>query len=122
MALSDESDSRLEQINDLVERLSDRTPKSAASPYMAELLISLYKQEELWGFLYQGYYYAAIEWNGAGERWKAMEFARLGVELGLIVAGPRDPMVKGLKDLVRSPARHWSWAFRLKGRSDSEDD
>jgi len=113
-----ESDSRLVQIKQIRDKLADKEPTSSGSPDMADLLISLYKQERMWGWVYIGYYHAAVEWNGLGKVWKAVEFARLAYDEGLFSVGPRDWRVKSMKRLVDDPTGHWSWAFRLKPSED----
>lgn len=117
----EESDSRLEQIRSLAEQLRDRSGASTASPQMAELLISLCKQERLWSFMSLAYYYAALEWNGAGNMWKALEYARLSIEESLQYA-PGDLSLRRMRSLVDDPTEHWSWGFRLRNRAFPIDD
>jgi hypothetical protein len=114
--LVDASDSRLERLTEITEQLEDRDSgdDSSATPEMAELLISLHKTERLWGYIHHAYYLAALEWNGVGNKWKAAEFASLGVESGLISAGPGDWMVVEMQEMIQDPTNHWSWESRME--------
>ncbi|KAJ7435604.1 hypothetical protein B0H11DRAFT_1755872 [Mycena galericulata] len=107
------SDARIKQINALVGELESPEPGSPANPGMAELLISLYKQEKLWGSLYEGYTFAAIEYNRVGDPWRAMKNARLAIEHGIPVGGENLTDVVDMRSLVENPWEHWSWKENL---------
>lgn len=91
------SDARIRQIRLIRGHLEDYSGKSAATPQMAELFVSLHEQERLEGFIYVAYVFAAIEWNGVGEAWQAVRYARLAIEYGLLAMGPQDQDVKEMK-------------------------
>jgi hypothetical protein len=109
------SDARIKQINALVGELESPEPGSPANPGMAELLLSLYKQEKLWGSLYHGYTFAAIEYNGVGDPWRAMKNARLAIEHGIPVGGENLTDVVEMQSLAENPWEHWSWKENLAG-------
>jgi hypothetical protein len=124
------SDDRLNQISDLRYEFGKIRSESRATPQMAELLISLYEQEKLWGMMYEAYRFAAIEWNGVGEPWTATKYARLAIEYGIYSSGEKDEDVAEMDELATDPWSHWSWMFRttrrmgwgLKREVDRDDD
>lgn len=83
---------------------------------MADLFVSLYEQERLSGSIYEAYAFAAIEWNGIGEPWTAVRYARLGIEAGLAAVGPKDRDVIEMQSLAEDPFGHWSWMLRTSKR------
>lgn len=110
------SDERIRQIKRIRKQLEDYTPGSSATPQMADLMVSLYEQERLSGSIYEAYTFAAIEWNGVGEPWVAVRYARLAIETGLASAGSRDRDVKEMTRLADNPWAHWSWMLRTSKR------
>ncbi|KAK4458776.1 hypothetical protein QBC42DRAFT_276040 [Cladorrhinum samala] len=110
------SDLRIRQIKELSNELDDWEPQSRANPAMAELMISLYEQEKLWGSLHEAYVSAALEYNAAGEPWTAIKYARLAVERGMQVVGPKDADVLEMAKMAEDPWAHWSWMKRIKVR------
>lgn len=97
------SDERIKQIKQIRKQLEDYSTRSAATPQMVDLYVSLYEQERLSGSIYEAYAFAAIEWNGAGEPWTAAKYARLAVEYGLAAVGPKDRDVVEMKSLADDP-------------------
>lgn len=83
---------------------------------MADLLVSLFQQERLDGAIYEAYAFAAIEWNGVGEVWEAVRYARLSLEYGLAAVGPQDQDVVEMQAIAEDPYGHWSWMLRTKKR------
>lgn len=110
------SDERIKQIKQIRKQLEDYTTESAATPQMADLFVSLYEQERLDGSIYEAYAFAAIEWNGIGEPWNAVRYARLAVEYGLAAVGPKDRDVTEMQSLTEDPWGHWSWMLRTSKR------
>ena len=55
---------------------------------------------------------AAIEFNGIGNPWMAMKYARLAVEAGLLSHGPSHPHFAEVQLLLKDPTTHWSWMWR----------
>lgn len=80
---------------------------------MAELLITLYELEGLRVRIYEAYYRAALEWNGAGSSVKATKYARLCVDSGLMLRSDDSPFLDSMMKLIESPKQHWSWRFRI---------
>jgi hypothetical protein len=85
------------------------------TPEKAELLVTLYELEGLQVRIYEAYYRAALEWNGVGDAMRAMRYARLCLDKGLLLRGEDRPFVESMRALVRDPMGHWSWRFRVKG-------
>ena len=77
------------------------------TPEMAELLVSLYEQERLYGWMGDAYEIAALVWNTAGEEWKAKRYAALAVQFQSFTnrKGKRDNDMAGL---LKNPKLHWS--------------
>lgn len=120
------SDARVAQLGELARELDDYGPGSRATPQMAELYASLLEMEGLWGMVYWGYWFAAIEWNGVGEPWVASKWAHMAVEYGIYSAGPRDRKVVDMVELAEDPWAHWSWMSRTtarqRGSSEKDDE
>ncbi|PSR94391.1 hypothetical protein BD289DRAFT_465861 [Coniella lustricola] len=114
--LTGASDERIEQILQIRTQLEDYTTSSAATPQMADLFLSLYQQERLDVLIHEAYAFAAIEWNGVGEPWKAMKHARLAIEYGLAAVGSKDQDVVEMQSLAEDPWGHWSWMLRTQKR------
>jgi hypothetical protein len=94
--------------------LEDYTPNSKATTELADLMISLYEQERMWGPIAEAYSFAALEYNGVGALSAAQKYARLSVEVGLIYGGPHDEDVKQMEALAEDPGGHWSWMLRTE--------
>jgi len=94
----------------------------SATPEKAELLITLFKLEGLQVRIYEAYYRAAIEWNGVGDSGRAMRYARLCLDKGLLLRGAKRPFVDSMRALIANPTGHWSWRFRLKLKEEKKDD
>ncbi|KAK3692639.1 hypothetical protein B0T22DRAFT_495738 [Podospora appendiculata] len=121
------SDARIRQINQIKPEFRNWEADSRANPQMAELLISLFEQEQLWGMMYEAYTFAAMEFNGAGDPWTAAKYARLAVEWGLWSVGEKNDDVVEMASLAADPLAHWSWMLRSKRsggweKSKSDDD
>lgn len=110
------SDERIRQIKRIRRQLENYEAGSSATPQMADLMVSLYEQERLSGSIYEAYTFAAIEWNGVGEPWQAVRYARLAIEAGLASAGPKDRDVREMTRLADNPWAHWSWMLRTSKR------
>lgn len=110
------SDERIAQIASLRAELADYRASSRATPAMAELLVSLYEQERVWGTLAEGYTLAAIEWNGVGDAWAATRYARLAIEHGIASQWEGHGDVVQMKMLAEDPWGHWSWMLRTRKR------
>lgn len=96
----------------------DDYASSAPTPETAELLVTLYELEGLQVRVYEAYYRAALEWNGAGDSARAVRYARLCLDRGLLLRGEDRPFVESMRAMVKDPRGHWSWRFRVKRRED----
>jgi hypothetical protein len=108
-----ESDSRLYQITDLAKILDDWTSTSAATPEIAELMVTLYIQERLDASLATAYKYAAEVYSSFGKKWEAIKYARLSVEMSMLDKGFRDGDVREMKKMAENPEMTWSWKKRV---------
>lgn len=115
-ALTEASDQRLKQIRNIRRQLEDYSTKSAATPQMADLFVSLYEQDRLHNSIYEAYVFAAMEWNGVGEAWQAVRYARLGIQFGILSVGPKHHDVVAMQALANDPRGHWSWMLRTSKR------
>ncbi|KAF1997294.1 SET domain-containing protein [Amniculicola lignicola CBS 123094] len=112
-ALVAESDARIEQIDDITLLLDDWTSKSVATPELAELLIALYEQERLWASLGLAYKYAAETYSSFGEKWKAVKYARMSIELSILDKGWKDRDVVEMQRMADQLEMTWSWNKRV---------
>jgi hypothetical protein len=119
-AMGAASDARLAHLEAVQHELSDTKAEHDTSPAMAELLVSLYEQERLWSDIWEPYAYAALEYNGVGERWMASKYARLAIEGGLLYGGKKHLSVRVMEELLRAPEEHWSWGMNLGRNSTTE--
>ncbi|KAF4830858.1 SET domain-containing protein 5 [Colletotrichum tropicale] len=112
---SDLSDDRINEILLLESYLESRHIAPAEPTAMAELLVSLYKQEGLDSFICKAYAIAAREWNGAGYEYQAREMAYESVKAGLIAGSGTglDDYVNEMEELLDGARKHWSWRYRL---------
>ncbi|KAL2188368.1 SET domain-containing protein [Thermothelomyces heterothallicus CBS 203.75] len=95
--------------------LRGRTGKTGkACPAMADLLVALYEMERLWGLMYEAYMLAALEYNGAGDPWTAVKYARLALEWGIPMLEEADEDLEDMRELASDPQRHWSWRRRAE--------
>ena len=103
----------MQQILNLQRDLDDYAG-GKGTPEKAELLVTLYELEGLQARIYEAYYRAALEWNGVGDDTRALRYARLGLDKGLLLRGEDKPFVGKLRQLVNDPKAHGSWRFRVK--------
>ncbi|TDZ61881.1 SET domain-containing protein 5 [Colletotrichum trifolii] len=112
---ADLSDDRINEILLLESYLESRQIAPAEPTAMAELLVSLYKQEGLHTFICKAYAIVAREWNGAGYEYQARQWAYESVMAGLI-AGSETGMeeyVNDMEALLDGSRKHWSWRYRV---------
>jgi hypothetical protein len=88
------------------------------TPSMAELLISLYKQERLHTSIADAYRLAALSYSAVGDEWKAIKWAMKAVEAGLIHDGPREGDVVDMERFLDDPRKHWSWRVNVNPAED----
>ncbi|KAF2713501.1 SET domain-containing protein [Pleomassaria siparia CBS 279.74] len=107
-----ESDQRIDTIEELAAVLNDWTPDSRATPEIAEAMISIYEQERLFASLGVAYKHAAEAYSSFGDRYNAIKYASLSVELTMLDKGFRDHDVKEMKNMAKEPEMTWSWNKR----------
>ena len=108
------SDSRIRAIHKLRQELNSVDETSRADPEMAELLQSLYEQERVEAAYCDGYSHAAREYNGVGHPHKALKYAHLALEAGLLYEDECGSDMRDMQTMVSGgPRAHWSWRFRL---------
>lgn len=109
------SDDRINEILLLEQYLENRQIAPAEPTAMAELLVSLYKQEGLDCFISKAYAIAAREWNGAGYEYQARSWAYQSVKTGLIggSVGLRQGDLEDMEALLDGARKHWSWRYRV---------
>jgi hypothetical protein len=112
-SLTAESDARLLQIEELIEKLNDWTDASTATPEMAEAVVSMYDQERLWAYQATGYKHAAEAYSSFGNKFMAIKYARLSAEFSILDKGFSDSDVKEMKKMAKDPAMTWSWKKRV---------
>jgi hypothetical protein len=108
-----ESDARLQQIFELQETLNDWTASSTATPAIAELLVTLHKQERLDASLATAYQHAAEVYSSFGMEWEAVKYASLSMEMSMLDKGFSDPDVRDMKKMAKQPEMTWSWNKRV---------
>lgn len=90
-----ELDSHIEEIHQLWKELDDYSSNSRATPDKAERLVQLYKEESIYGCLYE-----ALEWIGVGNTTRASKHTRQWVDHGLVFRGPDRPFVNNMEKLI----------------------
>jgi hypothetical protein len=108
-----ESDSRIQRMEVLAEQLNDWTPESKATPEIAEALISMYEQERLSASMGSAYKLAAEVYASFGDKYNAIKYASLSIELNMLDKGFRDRDVMDMKGMVTNPEMSWSWKKRI---------
>lgn len=109
------SDARIAEIRGLWPRLDDYSlGPSAVHPGEAERLLELYREEGLVTRMVEGYYRAAVEYNGAGDSERARRSAERSIEEGEVMEGGIRPFMDNMRALARDPRAHWTWRFRLR--------
>ncbi|GAO13694.1 uncharacterized protein UV8b_01674 [Ustilaginoidea virens] len=119
--LSDASDKRLVQIDDLESRLGNGGWEFA-SLEMAEALISLYQQEQLDIWLSSAYGYAALMHCAEGNYWKTIRYAHLAVESHLLNASPSDIPLANMRKIAKDPTKESCWLIRVRGGTGTDDE
>ncbi|KND92708.1 SET domain-containing protein 5 [Tolypocladium ophioglossoides CBS 100239] len=109
-SLTQASDARLHQMHALEERLQDW---ETASPEIALAFVSLYEQERLYASISDAYRFAALTFCAEGQRWSAIKYARLAIEIGMLNDGFLDEDVKQMMKLAKEPEKESCWLKRV---------
>lgn len=109
------SDTRIDSIIELQDKLVDRSANHNGSPILAEELISLMQQEQLWTLVHDGYFTAAIEYSGNGDAKNARNYALLALRSRFSCRGVEvvDDWHRDMLLLSTDPQHHPSWRFRV---------
>ncbi|EGF99294.1 uncharacterized protein MELLADRAFT_68704 [Melampsora larici-populina 98AG31] len=108
------SDSRLKQIGELSEALSDWTSTSIADTSMAENLLELYKLERLEIYMADAYATAAARYNSIKDCDKARIYASLASSRDIRLRGAGSEYLEDMISLRDSPEAHWTYDHRNK--------
>lgn len=109
------SDARISEIHGLAPQLDDYSlGPPVATPEKAERLVELYREEGLVTRMVEGYYRAAVEYNGAGDAERAKNLAERSIKQGEVMESGIRPFLNNMRELSRDPMAHWTWRFRLR--------
>lgn len=113
--LAELSDDRISEILLLEQSLENRQIAPAEPVAMAELLVSLYKEEDLYTNICKAYAIAALESNGAGHEYQARSWAYQSVKAGMIAGSGAgmEEYVEDMEALLNGARKHWSWKYRV---------
>ncbi|GKT93425.1 HET domain protein [Colletotrichum tofieldiae] len=107
------SDQRLTRMWEIEQQLSHWNGEKVDEE-MIELLITLYRQEQLdQSHGSDAFSLAALNYNSLGMEEEALEYAKLAEEQLLLEKGPRSRQVKDMRDLMQDPKSHYSWRQRV---------
>jgi hypothetical protein len=113
------SDYRVNEINRLTAELRRTETRKEAMPEGAELLVSLYKQERIWGPINEAYTLAALEWSSVGNEYHTRRSAELALHAGVIYRGEHHWEVQEIKELLADMGSHWSWRWRANATTEA---
>lgn len=118
----------MDEINAMIKSLSDWSEHSSVDVRDGDWLLELCDKEQLWIGKGLAYRIAAENWNGVGEKRKAVEYARLAIEHGSVLEGdsfgitedelldePNGSLVSEMSMIIKHPERHWTWMKRVEG-------
>ncbi|KAL5393942.1 hypothetical protein PMIN06_007600 [Paraphaeosphaeria minitans] len=108
-----ESDARIQAIENIAEALNDWTSSSTATPEMAETMLSLYAQERLEASMGVAYKHAAEVYSSFGDRYTAIKYAQLALEMLHLDRGFNDNDIKFMLAMAKDPEQSWSWKKRV---------
>lgn len=107
------SDNRLGKIWEIEQQMSHWNGVKIDED-MIELLITLYRQEQLdHSHGSNAYRLAALNYNSLGMEEEAVEYAKLAEAQLLLEKGPLSKNLAVMRELLREPKAHWSWGRRL---------
>ncbi|PFH58247.1 hypothetical protein XA68_13980 [Ophiocordyceps unilateralis] len=104
------SDARLAQISELDRNLS----REIARPELPEKLLSLYKEEGLFGFLGAAYRFAALSYCAEGQRSQAVKYAQMAFDSALSDNALNLDQALHMKRLAQRPEEQMCWQFRQR--------
>jgi hypothetical protein len=92
--------------------LNDWTEVQPERAQMAELLVTLYKQERLDVPIAQAYEASAYAYSIIGDEYKTMTWASKAVEAMTVLYGDDHPLTKDLEVLMLNPTEHRTWRYQ----------
>lgn len=110
------SDDRIQQMKQYTAELRDWSNKSRVAPEIAEALIRLYREEQLFYYLGDAYRLAAHTYNGVRDRYQALRMASNALVHGLQVWDDMGFNVRDVLALLEDPEKHWTWGKGLEER------
>ncbi|OAK99029.1 hypothetical protein IQ06DRAFT_225694, partial [Phaeosphaeriaceae sp. SRC1lsM3a] len=93
--------------------LNDWSETSPGSPELAELLLRMYRDEGLEGFMDVPYGFAALAYNAAGDDVGAVKYATKAKEAVLMKDGRWSANLRIWEEMLADVRGHWSWRRRL---------
>lgn len=110
---SPDSDEILAEMGSMQSELNDWSETSPGSPETAELLLRLYREEGLEGFMDVPYGFAALAYNAAGDEGQASKYAKKAKEAVLMKDGRWSANLRIWEEMLADVRGHWSWRRRL---------
>lgn len=101
------------QITSMQSELNDWSEDSVGSPETAELLLRMYREEGLEGFMDVPYGFAALAYNAVGDDGKAIKYAKKAKEAVLMKDGRWSANLRIWEEMLADVRGHWSWRRRL---------
>lgn len=108
------SDARLEEIRGIELKLRDFDSKVTTGTLAR--LVQLYQDEGLDSRMADMYGLVALGYSSLGYEKRAVKYANLAVQAGIIQDGPGSNDVTAMRILGRSTTEHYSWRARVKGK------
>lgn len=110
------SDDRIQQINHYTAELKDWSNQSRASPEIAEALIRLHQEEQIFYYIGDAYRLAAHTYSGVRDRYHALRMASNALVHGLQAWDGMGSSMHDVLELLENPEKHWAWGKRLEER------
>lgn len=108
------SDARLEEIRGIELKLRDFDSKITTGTLAR--LVQLYRDEGLESRMADMYGLVAIGYSSLGYEKRAIKYANLAAQAGIIQHGPGSNDVTAMRILARSTTKHYSWRARVKDK------
>lgn len=109
------SDANLMEIEAIEKKLRDYESKDVTTTMLSRLL-ALYEAEGLKSRYSDMYELLAINYNALGYNKRAIKYANLAVQAGIIEDGPDSNDVIAMRILAKSGLEHYSWKMRIKNQ------
>ncbi len=107
------SDARLEEIKAIEKKLKDYDSKGVTTGMLARL-VQLYEDEGLKARLSEMYALVALNYNALGYAKRAIKFANMAVQAGIIEYGDGSNDVIAMRILAKNADVHYSHRMRIK--------